>query len=428
MRYSFNITAALLSFLLLAPNALGDAERPTVDPADVLKWVRKAPALPAPAGVVIRVTNVDELFRAARDVKPGGTIVIADGVYMMPRFFEIRTDDVAVRGESGDRTRVVLDAADSRHGELFGITGCSGVTVANLTIQNVRFNGFKINSDLFTTRVTIRNCVIRNVWQRGVKGPAVRAEDRARFRPSDCTIEFCLFINDRPKRFADDRTDTPQTFDGNYVGGIDAMYARRWHVRDNVFVGIRGRTGEARGAVFLWQEAEDCVIERNVFVDCDSGVCLGNGLVPADVEAHARRCVVRNNFLTRCDQQGILAEVTRDCRILHNTVYGPGARLRRLIRVAQSNDGLLVANNLLSGPPMRIETDSAIDVRGNVERELDPVAFADVASGDLHLRHDVDGVSDAGAPIDGPPETDIDGDPRDARPDVGADERLPGPN
>ena len=256
----------------------------------------------------------------------------------------------------------------------------------------------------------------------------MRAEDRARFRPSDCTIEFCLFVNDRPKRFADDPTDKPETFDGNYVGGIDAMYARGWQIRDNVFVGIRGRTGEARGAVFLWQEAEDCVVERNVFVDCDSGVCLGNGFVPDDVEAHARRCVVRNNFVTRCDQQGILAEVTRDCRVVHNTVYGPRARLQRLIRVAQANEGSLVANNLLSGPPMRVETESAIDVRGNVQRELEPNAFVDVGSGDLHLRHDVEGISDAGAPTDHRPEADIDGEPRDARPDVGADERPPGQN
>ena len=33
------------------------------------------------------------------------------------------------------------------------------------------------------------------------------------------------------------------------------MYARDWAISHNVFVSIRGRTGEARGAVFLWHEA-----------------------------------------------------------------------------------------------------------------------------------------------------------------------------
>ena len=185
--------------------------------------VPKAPPLPKPTGQVIRVTTVEELFRAADEVQPGGTILVADGHYMMPRYFELRTDNVTLRGESGRRERVVLDGARSRHGELVGITGCSGVTVADLSIQNVKWNGFKINSDRFATRVIIYNCIIHNIWQRGIKGPAVRAEDRARFRPSDCRVQYCLCYNNRPKRFSDDPADTPRTFGGNYVGGMDIM-------------------------------------------------------------------------------------------------------------------------------------------------------------------------------------------------------------
>jgi hypothetical protein len=299
------------------------------------------------------------------------------------------------------------------------------VTIADLTIQNIRANGFKINSDRFATRVTIRNCVIHNIWERGVKGPAVRAADRERIRPSECRIEFCLFYNDHPKRFDDDPADTPTTFDGNYVGGIDAMYARRWTICDNVFVGIQGRTRSARGAVFLWQEAEDCVVERNVIIDCDSGVCLGNSFKPADVAVHATRCVVRNNFVTRCPEQGILADYTRDCRIVHNTVHEPDSRLRRLIRLVHDNDGLVVGNNLLSGPAISVETESGVGMAGNVNREMGE-AFADPGMGDLHLKAPVDGIVDAADPA-AAEAADFDGQPRDGKPDVGADETNAGP-
>ena len=57
-------------------------------------WFPKAPPLPAPAGQVIRVATVEELFRAAEHVEPGGTILLADGHYLMPRYFELRTDRV----------------------------------------------------------------------------------------------------------------------------------------------------------------------------------------------------------------------------------------------------------------------------------------------------------------------------------------------
>ena len=393
--------------------------QPTLDPPNAA-WFPQAPPLPEPTGQVIRVASVEELFRAADEVEPGGTILLADGHYLMPRYFELRTDNVSLRSASGSREKVILDGARSRHGELVGITGCEGVTIADLTIQNVRWNGFKINSDRFADRVTIHNCIIHNVWQRGIKGPAVRKEDQARFRPSDCRVQYCLFYNDRAKRYSDDPADTPQRFGGNYVGGMDIMYARRWTISDNVFIGIQGRTREARGAVFLWHDSEDCVIERNVIIDCDSGICLGNSHRPPGTEIHCTRCIVRNNFVTRCPEQGILADYTRDCKILHNTIHHPGARLRRLIRLVHDNDGMVVAGNLLSGPPMRIETESRMQIRGNVTREL-TAAFVDAARGNLHLKGDIPGVTDAAARLPEVPR-DIDDRPRGRKTDVGAHE------
>ncbi|MDV7402642.1 hypothetical protein RZS08_65070, partial [Arthrospira platensis SPKY1] len=64
---------------------------------------------------------------------------------------------------------MILDGATSMHRELLGIRQASGVTIADLTVQNVIANGIKINNDTPVHDVTIRNCVLRNVWQRGVK-------------------------------------------------------------------------------------------------------------------------------------------------------------------------------------------------------------------------------------------------------------------
>ncbi len=398
-------------------------------------WFPVAPPLPPPSGRIHHVDTTEELLRAAASAQPGDTILLADGHYMIPRYFELRADNVTLRGRSGRRNRVVLDGARNRHGELLGITGCSGVTVADLTIQNVRWNGIKINSDKFTTRVTIYNCVIHNVWQRGVKGPRVPAEHRERFRPSDCRIQYCLFYNDRPKRFDDDPADTPERFGGNYIGGIDVMFPRRWTISDNVFLGIQGRTRSARGAVFLWHEAEHCVVERNIIIDCDSGICLGNSYRPSDIPVHCTGCTVRNNFVCRCPENGILADYTQDCRIVHNTVYDPRSRLRRLIRVVHDNEGLLVANNLLSGPPPRVETGSPIQFVGNVTGDFTSV-LVDPLRGNLHLARPVPQVVDAARRLPRAVEVldDIDRTRRDRLPDVGADEwagptdRHPGEN
>ena len=145
---------------------------------------------------------------------------------------------------------------------------------------------------------------------------------------------------------------------------MDIMYAKHWIISDKVFIDIRGRTGEARGAVFLWHDSEHCVVGRNVIIDCDTDICLGNSHRPAGTEIHCTGCIVRNNILTRTPENGILADYTRDCTIAHNTVHDPTSRLGRLIRVVHDNDGLWVVNNLLSGPPMRVETTSRVHFLG----------------------------------------------------------------
>ena len=384
-------------------------------------WFPKAPQLPAPTGEIVRVATVDQLFKAAGTVRPGSTILLEDGTYSMPRYFELHTDRVTLRSASGSRDRVILDGTGSRHGELVGITNCSGVTIADLTIQNIKWNGFKINSDKRATNVTIRNCVIHNIWQRGVKGVAVPPALRATFRPTDCRIEYCLFYNDRPKEFSDDPADTPERFGGNYIGGIDTMYARAWKIHDNVFVGIHGKTRECRGAVFVWNNSEDCLIERNIIIDCDTGICLGNPSRAKDTLWHCRNCIVRNNFVVRCPEGGILASHTRDCRIVNNTIHDPTSKLHRLIWVQPDNDGLVVANNLLSGPPVLVAPASGSKLISNVVRKDLAELFADASRGDLHLKQASEDVVDAGQSR---PEVsaDIDGQPRSSPPDVGADE------
>lgn len=386
-------------------------------------WFPKAPPLGAPRGSITRVCDAGQLIQAINAAQPGQTILLEDGHYWMPHYVILRTDGVTLRSASGDRRRVIIDGARSRDGELIGLSACRGVTIADLTIQNIRWNGFKINSETNVQDLTIHNCVIHNIWQRGVKGVKVPPDHRDMIRPRNCRIQYCLFYNDRAKRFSDDPADTPANFNGDYIGGIDVMYPSNWTIRDNVFIGIQGRTRQGRGAIFLWHDARDCIVERNIIIDCDAGICLGNPHRPNDIRDHCTACVVRNNFVTRAPQAGIVTVYTRDCRLLNNTIYDPDNRLERLIRVVFANDGLLIGNNLLCGAPPRIESDSPIRQVTNLAQDLGS-DLVDPERGNLHLAGPAAGVIDGGTPF---PEVveDMDRQPRTGRPDIGADEYLP---
>ncbi len=199
------------------------------------------------------------------------------------------------------------------------------------------------------------------------------------------------------------------------------MYAQDWIISDNVFWGIQGRTREARGAVFLWHEAEGCTVERNVIIDCDVGIALGNSHRPAEVPTHATRCMVRNNFITRAPETGLLADHTRDCRIVHNTICDPTNRLGRLIRLVHDNEGLVVANNLLAGPGLRNESPNWMDLHENLAGDF-AADFVDAAQGDLHLKTSNAAVIGQGVLLPEAPR-DIDDQPRGEHPDIGADEK-----
>ncbi len=412
------IGCVLMLALLMC--TVADAEMSLLIDPPVQAWFPKAPALGAPQGPMVRVSNPGQLADALKGASPGVTILLADGTYMMPRYVEIKTDGLTLRGASGDPRRVVIDGANSQHGELIGITACRGVTIADLTIQNIKWNGFKINSQTGVHDLTIYNCIIHNIWQRGVKGVKIPQADRDQIAPRDCRISYCVFYNDRPKRFADDPADSPANFNGNYIAGIDVMFARNWTISDNVFVNIQGRTREGRGAIFVWHEARDCVIERNIIIDCDAGICLGNPHRPEDVHRHCTGCIVRNNFITRAPQAGIVTVYTGNCRILNNSIYEPKSRLRRLIRMVFDNDNLFIANNLLCGPDIGNESNHEFTAVNNLVRDLTSV-LVDPENGNLHL---TDGAADA---IDKAVQladvaVDIDKGARGAKPDIGADE------
>ncbi len=383
----------------------------------VQDWFPQAPVLPYRQGPTVNVSDARGLIEALAEAKAGQTILLADGLYLMPQYVEIRADNVTLRSASGQRERVIIDGSQSSHGELLGFRACSGVTVADLTIQNVKWNGFKINSETNVQDLTIHNCIIHNIWQRGVKGVKVPEPNREATRPKQCRIQHCLFYNDRPKRLDDDEADIAK---GNYIAGIDVMYAKDWVISDNVFVGIQGRTGEGRGAIFLWFDAQGCVVERNVIIDCDVGVQLGNAHRADGIGFHCRGCVVRNNFITRAPEAGIVTTYTKDCKILHNTIHDPHSRMNRLLRIVFANDGLVIANNLISGPAISNESNSDIVFVDNCIKDMTEV-FVDPARGNLHLTRNGAGRVEK-VRVRPNVTGDIDGSPRGPKTDLGADE------
>ncbi len=67
------------------------------------------------------------------------------------------------------------------------------MAIADLPIQNIRHNGFKLSPDSGIHGVTIRDRAIHNIWQRGLKGVRVPAGD-SRIKPPKTAVSSTAHI------------------------------------------------------------------------------------------------------------------------------------------------------------------------------------------------------------------------------------------
>lgn len=352
---------------------------PTYSLADVLKLPQQRPPLPEPRGPVVRVDSALEIIAAIEEAEDGSTIIIAKGHYRMPRDCILTKHRVVIRGETGNREDVILDAGmefndgtpifGTRNGApaLIKIAHARGVTIADLTVANCPKYGILFFGDAGVHDLKIWNVKFHNNWARGLKGTAARsyddrgyppevlpvsAEALARIRPRNGEVRGCLFICDHIKR-------NDKDFDnGDYIAGMDLMNVKDWVIAGNVFAGICGKNGGGRGAVFIWNEAEGVTVEDNVFFDCDRCVALGNPSGKADKPFHIRGATVRNNLLLGGTGKGIEIDYGDDITISGNRIASAVRTEHAAIQVLDITAKALVTGNEIargSGPTYNLD-------------------------------------------------------------------------
>jgi hypothetical protein len=135
--------------------------------------------------------------------------------------------------------------------------------------------------------------------------------------------------------------------------------------------------------------------------------------------------IVRNNFIF--NRKGVHLETGIELmnvigtKVYHNTVVSHDKPFSS-IEYRWPNTRVEIMNNIVSQKIMR-RNDAEASLNNNIENAA-PSLFKDYKTGDLHLSSRTYQAVDKGIPLNDPGvKVDIDGDKRDAHPDIGADER-----
>lgn len=386
-------------------------------------------ALPLSTGSVVDVVpsqagGLQSILDAAR---PGDTIRLADGVYPLPQTLVLRRAHVTLRSQSGNRDRVVLDGRYTARNLI--LIQQSGVTIADLTLTRSYWHLVHVAPE--SARVT--GTVVHNI--RGVDG----GEQFIKVNPAGGHTADDGVIRCSSLELTDE--GRAQVRNNCYTGGIDIHQAQGWQIIANVLNGFWCSSGLSEHAIHAWTGSRDTLVDRNVVINSARGIGFGLGASVTGRSYGDRPCggaasighfggAITNNFVAAHDPRlfsssagfdvGIGLEQSCQTSVLHNTVVSTSAPRSSSIEWRFAHSSATIANNLVSHNLLERNGGRAI-LGGNVDRA--PLsAFADPASGDLHLTPAATFAIDRGVPLAVQLASDIDGDLRGEAADVGADE------
>jgi len=405
-------------------------------PSDVIQVAASGTScepLPPPTGNVIPVypSQASELDSIVQAAATGDTILLYDGTYELHGdYLRFDTPGVTMRSASGNREAVVIDGGYDTTEIVQIVT--SNVTIADLTLKRAYYHPIHVmaTADADTKDTLIYNVHVIDPGQQAIKINQNAAMDHF---PDDGVVA-CSHIEltdaGRPYIWA---------FNGScYTGGVDGHQAWGWVIRDNVIQGFWCENGLSEHGVHYWTGSRDTIVERNVLINNARGVGLGlgqsgSGRVYADDPCPGADYVghfdgiVRNNFVFANRAELFSSQYGFDCGIcleqacgalvLHNSVASTEAPFSS-IEWRWSNTNAVISNNLVSHN-LRERDSGAASLAGNLE-DAPLSLFVDGAGGDLHLAESASLAIDRG--VNAGVTADIDGEARDASPDIGADE------
>jgi hypothetical protein len=392
------------------------------------------PPLPSAQGTIITVSpsQAGTLPEIIAQATTGATIILQDGSYNLQEGLVFDKPDVTLRSASGDRDSVIIDG-NYAVGEIVSIRA-SGITVADLTLKRAYYHPVHVAGGGHHALLYDLHIVDGREQQ-------VKVNPSADMQYNDFGTLACSLVEITDAGRAYIHAHPTPGFDC-YTGGFDAHMAWNWTVRDNTFKGIYCTNGGlAENAVPFWRTCRDPMVERNTIIDCARGIGFGmsttgsdrvypdNPLAGTSVQGKEGEIghiggTIRNNIIyadigSEYDS-GISLWQAWNVTVAHNTIYSVNGNFNVAIDCRFANTDARITGNLYY--PTMAERDAAHPTKaGNVLASAG--MFVDLGNRDLHLLTSATQAINRWQPgvID-----DIDGEYRDALPDVGADELTAG--
>jgi hypothetical protein len=377
------------------------------------------------------VTNPVDLLaqiKAINESQVAKAILLQDGSYSLSTdTLKLATPGMIVRSLSGRRDRVILDGRG--HGGLLVQIAASNVTLADLTLTGAE-QGVAVDcSEGPVVGTVLQNLYLKDIWS-----ISILLEQNPPFFADEGVLRCCLL------ELTDDGRSMAQNSPLLQLVAILGNGVRGWSITQNTIRGYWSLTeGELGFGLFFQGGSRDTVVGENYFSNCSVSMRLGmtksgrarsySDLGSSVFEHYGG--LVRNNIIFSDAQvsvdSGIALWDAAEVRAYHNTIVLLGGFFST-VEWRYATTTAYVFNNLTNNAfSPREGAGSNVKQEGNIVLNTDGALtkFVNAAQGNLHLQSMASDLIDQGIALDDSfkgVELDIDGDPRDNLPDVGADE------
>ena len=336
-----------------------------------------APPLAEPKGKVIKIKNVDALYKAVAKLKSNTTLLLKKGVYQLTKPIQIAEglENIAIRGASGKYEDVILKGAGMNnkavwHGIM--LNGSKNILIADLSIGWLGIHPITINPK--AQNVHIYHCRLVDAGEQFIKANSAKNGEGS----NNGKVEYCLieYSNEGPPN--------------GYTNGVDVHGGDNWQIRHNFFRNIKTPKGAKYKnvpAVLMWNGAKGTLCESNSFVNCDRAIAFG--LTKRKDYPDHEGGLIQNNFIyvekgkVPHADTGIFA-ASANTKIYHNTIVLNGSYPNAIEVRFDFAKNVEVRNNLCDSKIQARDgaqvTNSGNDL--NVNRRI----FRDANFADLHIK------------------------------------------
>ncbi|MCA2017995.1 right-handed parallel beta-helix repeat-containing protein [Vibrio tritonius] len=329
-------------------------------PFDRQQWPTVGPDYASPPSVGVEpkksfyVVNSNELIDAVRFAKPGTTIVVADGDYVLQgKRFETSNDEptkynpIVLKAEHPGKVRLLMTSLEGFYisRPFWTLTGFK--FIGQCSNHSFCEHAIHIVGEANNVQIVNNEFVDFNA--------AIKVNGNSGMYPDHGKVLYNHFYSTKPR-------ETKYS-----VTPINIDHANSWLVSHNIIRDfIKNGGNKVSYGVFMKGGANNGIIEDNL-VMCNTsqrhyagssiGISAGGGGMVNSrdgVTYQTNRLIIRNNIVFHCSDVGIYLNAGRDTLINNNTLYNTtGVDLR----FAESS--AMIVNNIFSGH-LRVRDDAKI--------------------------------------------------------------------